>query len=102
MKPHGLVPPAAVGLLALAAASALAPRSSLSPATVMAAPAAPPAMGLEAAIEALKLMHFARPLPAADFTTPTLDGGRFRLGDQRGKVVFVNFWATVPSSPAPA
>jgi peroxiredoxin len=31
---------------------------------------------------------------AEDFTLPTPDGGTFRLGDQRGKVVFINFWAT--------
>ena len=31
---------------------------------------------------------------AEDFTLPTIDGGSFRLGEQRGKVVLVNFWAT--------
>ncbi len=95
-NPRSLAAAATLGMLALAATGALALRSSLSLATVMAAPAEQqaPSMSLEAAIEALKLMHSARPLPAADFTIPTLDGGRFRLIDQRGKVVFVNFWAT--------
>mgnify|MGYP005842715357 CR=1 FL=1 len=32
--------------------------------------------------------------PAPDFTLPTLDGGEFRLSDQRGKPVVLNFWAT--------
>lgn len=32
--------------------------------------------------------------PAPDFTLTTLDGGEFRLGDQRGKPVVLNFWAT--------
>ena len=32
--------------------------------------------------------------PAPDFTLPTLDGGSFRLSDQRGRPVVLNFWAT--------
>jgi peroxiredoxin len=31
---------------------------------------------------------------APDFELPTLDGGTVRLSELRGKVVFVNFWAT--------
>ena len=30
----------------------------------------------------------------ADFTVPTFDGGEFHLSDTRGKVVFINLWAT--------
>ena len=32
--------------------------------------------------------------PAPDFTLRTLDGKNLRLGEQRGRVVMVNFWAT--------
>ncbi|MCC6611878.1 MAG: TlpA family protein disulfide reductase [Anaerolineae bacterium] len=32
--------------------------------------------------------------PAPDFTMTTFDGSPFRLSDQRGKVVIVNFWAS--------
>lgn len=32
--------------------------------------------------------------PAPDFTLRTLDGQKLRLGEQRGRVVMVNFWAT--------
>jgi peroxiredoxin len=32
--------------------------------------------------------------PAPDFELPTLEGGTLRLSSLRGKVVFINFWAT--------
>ena len=32
--------------------------------------------------------------PAPDFTLRTLDGGEVRLGELRGKLVVLNFWAT--------
>lgn len=32
--------------------------------------------------------------PAPDFALPTLDGGSVRISDLKGRVVFVNFWAT--------
>lgn len=32
--------------------------------------------------------------PAPDFTLTTFDGDPFRLSEQRGKVVIVNFWAS--------
>ena len=31
---------------------------------------------------------------APDFEVPTLDGGKFKLSDQRGKYVLIDFWAT--------
>lgn len=35
-----------------------------------------------------------RPVPAGDFTLPSLDGHSVRLSDFRGKVVVLNFWTT--------
>jgi peroxiredoxin len=35
-----------------------------------------------------------RPIPAGDFRLPALDGRMIRLSDYRGRVVFLNFWAT--------
>jgi cytochrome c biogenesis protein CcmG/thiol:disulfide interchange protein DsbE len=32
--------------------------------------------------------------PAADFSLQQFDGGTFRLSEQRGKVVVVNFWSS--------
>lgn len=32
--------------------------------------------------------------PARDFEIPTYDGSTFRLSDQRGKIVLINFWAS--------
>lgn len=35
-----------------------------------------------------------KPIPAPDFTLNTLDGKKVSLKEFRGKVVFLNFWAT--------
>jgi len=35
-----------------------------------------------------------QPVEALDFTAQTLDGRTVRLGDLKGQVVFLNFWAT--------
>jgi peroxiredoxin len=50
--------------------------------------------GIDTALKQLDLIKPSRPKLAADFTLATPDGGNFRLADQRGKVVLVNFWAT--------
>jgi peroxiredoxin len=61
-----------------------------------AAPAAPVAADVEEVLipasDALVGPGVGRLAP--DFTLPTLDGGTFRLREQRGKPVVLNFWAT--------
>ena len=57
-----------------------------------AAPAAGPSVDL--ALKHLDLIKPSKPKVAEDFVLPTPDGLSFRLSEQRGKVVLVNFWAT--------
>jgi thiol-disulfide isomerase/thioredoxin len=35
-----------------------------------------------------------QPVPAGDFSLPTLDGRQVKLSDFRGKVILINFWTT--------
>ncbi|MBI2216770.1 MAG: TlpA family protein disulfide reductase [Candidatus Rokubacteria bacterium] len=49
---------------------------------------------VDAAIKELDLIRPSRPKAAHDFTLKTLNGKTFRLAEQRGNVVLVNFWAT--------
>ncbi len=44
--------------------------------------------------KALDLIKPPRVRRAADFVTPSPDGRPVRLADYRGKVIFLNFWAT--------
>jgi peroxiredoxin len=44
--------------------------------------------------KALELIRPSRVQPAKEFTAPTPDGKSLRLSDSKGKVVFLNFWAT--------
>jgi peroxiredoxin len=95
---------AAVGVALYAAATAPrpeppAPAAGRSSVDAAVRPAAPrPSLvggpGIDTALKQLDLIKPSRPKLAADFTLATPDGGNFRLADQRGKVVLVNFWAT--------
>ncbi len=51
-------------------------------------------LSVDAAMRELDLIKPPRPTQAEDFSLPMPDGRTFRLSDQRGKVVFINFWAT--------
>ena len=42
----------------------------------------------------LQIQRLSENVPAPDFTLTDLNGKRIRLKDLRGKVVFLNFWAT--------
>ncbi|MGH7307424.1 MAG: peroxiredoxin family protein [Candidatus Rokuibacteriota bacterium] len=42
----------------------------------------------------LDLIRPSKLLAAPDFTAPRAGGGEVRLGEERGKVIFLNFWAT--------
>jgi peroxiredoxin len=92
-------------LLALAAGAlagfldAASPGSGSASGVAAAAPAGVDArtgrrLSLDAALRDLDLIRPGRPKAAQDFTVPLLQGARFRLADQRGKVVLINFWAT--------
>jgi len=55
---------------------------------------AAPAAGMEDPARALDLIKPNRQQQARDFNVPALEGGKLRLADLRGKVVFLNLWAT--------
>jgi peroxiredoxin len=77
---------------AAVSAGAGSPRRDADPPRAVAAEAG--RLTLEAAMRELDLIKPPRLRPAEDFSLPTPDGRTFRLSDQRGKVVFINFWAT--------
>ena len=86
---------AAAGVGLLASAKSPAPETSARPATD--APArelAPSTAAVDAALRELDLVKPSRARGAEDFSLPALGGGSFRLSEQRGKTVLVNFWAT--------
>ena len=66
----------------------------LTPAPSAAVAAGRARLPLAEAIKELDLIKPARQKLADDFTVSTPGGATFRLADQRGKVVMVNFWAT--------
>ncbi len=51
-------------------------------------------LSAEDAFKELDLIHPSKEKLAQDFTLPMPNAKTFRLSEQRGKVVFVNFWAT--------
>jgi peroxiredoxin len=52
------------------------------------------ATSLQALVLAAGLSAPAKPVAAADFQLPDATGRQLQLQDQRGAVVFINFWAT--------
>jgi peroxiredoxin len=54
----------------------------------------PAAASTDSALAALSLMKPARAQPAKDFRVSTPDNRPLSLSDFKGKVVFLNFWAT--------
>jgi peroxiredoxin len=86
----------AAGAGLLASARPPAPEGTPAPAASAerAAALAPSTATADAALRQLDLVRPSRPRAAEDFTLAALDGGTFRLADQRGRVVLVNFWAT--------
>jgi peroxiredoxin len=88
-----VVAAAGVGLLALAkppSPDAPPPAARAERPTAL----APSTAAADALLRELDLVKPSRGKAAEDFTLPALNGGTFRLADQRGKVVLVNFWAT--------
>lgn len=62
--------------------------------TLLCNPASASAAALDPLLEAAGLVVADMPGAATDFELSDHQGNAFRLHDQRGKVVFVNFWAT--------
>ena len=87
---------AAAGVGLLASAKPPAPEPSSAPLAASDRPAAlaPSTAAIEVALRELDLVKPSRSRAAEDFTLPALGGGTFRLSEQRGKIVLVNFWAT--------
>jgi cytochrome c biogenesis protein CcmG, thiol:disulfide interchange protein DsbE len=78
-------------LVAIVAAGAVS--QALEPAASPRATSGKP-LSLDEAIKELELIRPPRPKFADDFTIPTASGKPFKLSAQRGRPVFINFWAT--------
>ena len=44
--------------------------------------------------KALQASQFPERVEAPEFTLPLIEGGEAKLSDYKGKVIFLNFWAT--------
>lgn len=91
------LPLTATVVIALAAvAGGLAGEKPTASSLAQAAPRAVAAksLTLDEAIRDLELIRPPKPKVADDFTIPTADGKSFKLSAQRGRAVFINFWAT--------
>src|SRR5262245_21865273 len=81
-------------VITLALAAALTGPLVLSAVSTLGPTSAAPRMTVSEAMRALELIQPARGKAAEDFTLPLLDGKRFRLAENQGRPVFINFWAT--------
>ncbi len=54
----------------------------------------PSASAEEDFFEALQATRFSEPKEVPDFSLPSVDGGEVKLSDFKGKIAFLNFWAT--------
>jgi len=70
------------------------PSTASREATAPRAPPVPAASNLDSLLAALAVHRPPEALEAPDFTLPDVDGQPVRLRELRGKLVFLNFWAT--------
>jgi peroxiredoxin len=78
----------------LARPSEDAPVGAWAPAPVARKPRKGRVLSVADAAKELDLIAPSRPKLAEDFTLPLVGSGTIRLSAERGKVVFINFWAT--------
>jgi peroxiredoxin len=86
--------PASPGLDARADSPARPDGRQTATATPGPRPLAESRRAIDEALKDLDLIRPSRTKAAENFTAPLLGGSTFRLSEQRGKPVFVNFWAT--------
>ena len=82
----------ALGAIAASGALVVPDSSTGQPAARVERASRPPS--IDESLKKLDLIRPGRVRAAAEFAVATADGKGFRLNDYRGKVVFLNFWAT--------